>query len=210
LDEHKLYGQAPVYIANPNDTSNRPMRGRHDNMLAYWPIYPSFFKKLFLRAFCDGLKDTASRVKESEWRAALVQLRDCLIYCGACGRVNFWGKGHGTASPKLPTCWYEKCKKPLTLPLVLVVEKQRIMLNYDSRVFPHHIDKDCLYDFSQPVAEVNQHPHQPNVWGLKNLNKDPWKVTLSDGKVVDVGSGKSVTLAQGISICFGKTEGKVE
>ena len=209
-DEYALYGQAPVYIADPQDISNRPMRGRHDNMLAFWPIYPSFFKKLFLRAFCEGLKDPAGRVKETEWRAALAQLRDCLIYCGECGRENFWGREHGTASSKVAACWYEKCKKPLAAPVILVIEKQQIMLNHDSRVFPHHIDKDRLYDFSQPVAEVNQHPQKPHVWGLKNVSNDLWKVTLSDGKVLEVGCGKSVTLAPGTLICFGETEGKVQ
>ena len=41
------------------------------------------------------------------------------------------------------------------------------MLNYDTQLFPHHLDPQRPYDFSQPIASVNQHPQHPNIlWSL--------------------------------------------
>ena len=68
------------------------------------------------------------------------------------------------------------------------------MLNHDTRLYPHHMDRDRLYDFSAPVAEVSRHPSNPQLWGLKNLVSVPWKVTLASGQVVEVSLGSSVRL----------------
>ena len=36
----KLYGTNPVFIFDPNNKTNRPVKGYQDNALIYWPIYP--------------------------------------------------------------------------------------------------------------------------------------------------------------------------
>jgi DNA-binding helix-hairpin-helix protein with protein kinase domain len=208
LEQQRLYGLEPVYIADPQDKSNRPVRGRHDNMLAFWPIYPRFFQKHFQRAFGEGIKDPGSRVKESEWRAALVQLRDSLVYCSHCRAENFWSEEYEEKNRQSPSCW--ACKKALIPPMALALEKQRVMLNYDTRLFSHHLDMSRIYDFSQPVAEVSQHPTNPNIWGLKNLGSNPWKVTLADGHAAEVAVGRSVTLSPGNRINFGNIEGEIQ
>lgn len=41
----KLYGTAPVFIFDPNNASNRPLPGYHDNAIAFWPIYPPIFAR---------------------------------------------------------------------------------------------------------------------------------------------------------------------
>lgn len=207
-EQQRLYGSEPVYIADPKDKSNRPMRGRHDNMLVFWPIYPRSFRKLFLQAFGDGLRDPAARVKESEWRAALVELRDSLIYCTQCRAENFWGQEHDAMESAHVKCW--ACKAPLTPPPVLQIDKQRMFLNFDTKIYPHHVDLQRMYDFSQPVAGVTQHPTNPHIWGLKNLGATPWSVTTGDGTRSEVAPGRSVTLAPGTRIRFGATEGEIQ
>ena len=84
------------------------------------------------------------------------------------------------------------------------------MLNHDTRLFSHHIDDARLYDFSAPVAAVAVHPTQPNVWGLKNLSQNNWAITAADGSLKDVPPGRSVTLAVGTRIQFGKTSGEIK
>ena len=87
---NKLYGFEPIFIFDPKDDTNRPMPGYHDNALAFWPLYPQFVRDLFVKAFTDGIHDPQARVRESEWRAAMVQLRDAIIYCPHCGVENFY------------------------------------------------------------------------------------------------------------------------
>src|SRR5262245_59343233 len=53
----KLYGTEPVFIFDPNDRSNEPVPGYHDNAIAFWPIYPAFLRDLFIKSFTDGIRD---------------------------------------------------------------------------------------------------------------------------------------------------------
>jgi hypothetical protein len=83
------------------------------------------------------------------------------------------------------------------------------MLNYDTKLYPHHIDDQRLYDFTQPVAAIAQHPKDPNTWGLKNLSKEKWVTTGSNSAVKDVEPERSVTLVSGTKITFGKVDGEI-
>ena len=56
----RLYGTDPLFIFDPDDDSNRPLFGNHDNALALWPLYPGFVQELFVRAFTDGLRQARS------------------------------------------------------------------------------------------------------------------------------------------------------
>ena len=67
-----------------------------------------------------------------------------------------------------------------------------------------------MYDFSAPVAEVATHPSRPGVWGLKNLSASKWVITTADGAVRDVEPGRSVSLAVGTRIQFGRSEGEIK
>jgi DNA-binding helix-hairpin-helix protein with protein kinase domain len=205
----KLYGTAPLFIFDPNDDSNEPVPGYHDNVLAFWPLYPQFLRDLFTRAFTDGLHDPQNgRVRESEWRAAMVSLRDSIVYCADCGSENFYDADALRASGGKPApCW--ACNKEIKLPPRIRIGNNVVMLNHDTQLFPHHVDDQKLYDFSQPVAAMTQHPRDPSVWGLKNLSGEKWAVTTDDGAVKDVEPGRSARLAVGIKVNFGKAEGEV-
>ncbi len=205
----KLYGTEPLFIFDPQDNSNEPVPGYHDNALAFWPIYPQFLRDLFTKAFTDGIRDPQNgRVRESEWRAAMVRLRDSIVYCSKCGMENFYDTDALKAAGGKPgSCW--SCKTDIVLPPRIRVGQSVVMLNYDTKLFPHHIDDRQSYDFTRPVAEVIQHPASPGVWGLKNLSEDKWVATTAEGKVKDVEPGRSVTIAVGTKISFGKAEGEI-
>lgn len=201
----KLYGFEPVFIFDPRDASNRPVAGYQDNALIYWEIYPQFLRDLFTRSFTDGLRDPKNgRVRESEWRKAFIQLRDWIIYCGKCGKENFYdmeklrdGKSH--------ICW--SCNNWIRLPPSIRLEKTIVMLNHDTRLYPHHAGK--LYDFTAPIAEVVRHPQNPNLWGLKNLSQEKWTITRLDGTLLEVPPGKSATISAGLKINLSGIEGEI-
>ncbi|NJN68166.1 MAG: serine/threonine protein kinase [Chloroflexaceae bacterium] len=206
---NKIYGTEPVFIFDPNDESNRPEPGYQDNPLVYWKIYPLFLRDLFTRSFTDGLHDPQhGRVRESQWRGAMVRLTDAIIYCAHCGSENFYdGESLKASGGTPPPCW--KCKQQLRLPPRIRIGKRHVvMLNHDTRLFPHHIDPSRSYDFSRPVAEVTRHPKDPNVWGLKNLSDSKWNSTVAE-TVKEVEPGRSVTLAVGTTINFGAIEGEI-
>ncbi len=207
---NQLYGTDPLFIYDPVDVSNRPVGGVHDNALVFWPLYPRFVRDLFTRSFTTGLTDPVNgRVRESEWRSALSRLRDSIFYCGHCGSENFYDVDALRASGGLPgSCW--SCGNALVLPPRIRVGDAVVMLNHDTRLYPHHVDDDRLYDFGTPVAEVVRHPKDPSIWGLRNLGTEKWTVTTDAGQTYqDVAPGRSATLAVGTRINFGKQEGEI-
>lgn len=205
----KLYGTDPLFIFDPDDDSNRPVPGYQDNVLAFWPLYPQFLRDLFTKAFTGGIRDPQNgRVRESEWRAAMVRLRDSIVYCANCGAENFYDADALKGSGGKPSpCW--ACDKTIQLPPRIRIGNNVIMLNHDTQLFPHHVDDQRAYDFSQPIAAVTQHPKDPNVWGLKNLSGEKWVITAPDGTINDVEPGRNARLAVGIKVNFGKTEGEI-
>ncbi|HEX9963314.1 MAG TPA: hypothetical protein VGB00_20450 [Pyrinomonadaceae bacterium] len=205
----KLYGKEPIFIFDPDDDSNRPVPGIHDNALAFWRIYPQFLRDMFIRAFTVGIRDPKNgRVRESEWRGTMVELRDSIFYCPHCSLENFYDSRALKAAAGNPgLCW--ACAAQLRLPPRIRLGKSVVMLNHNAELFPHHVDDGRLYDFSAPVAAVAVHPTNPNVWGLKNLSPDKWFITAADGSVKEVETGRSVTLSVGTKIQFGKIEGEI-
>ncbi|HEY0006413.1 MAG TPA: hypothetical protein VGB17_16645 [Pyrinomonadaceae bacterium] len=205
----KLYGTEPLFIFDPSDTSNAPDPSQHRNALEFWPIYPKFLRELFTRAFTEGIRDPLhGRVRESNWRAAMVRLRDSIIYCGHCKAENFYdSESAQAANGNQAACW--SCRQPQRFPPRIQIGRAVIMLNHDAQLFPHHVNNERPYDFAQPVAAVTRHPQDQNLWGLKNLSRYNWSTTNLKGEVRDVLPGRSVTLAMGTRINFGQAEGEI-
>jgi len=204
---NKLYGTDPLFIFDPQDDSNHPVEGFHDNALAFWPLYPVFIRELFTEAFTEGLHDPQERIRESEWRAAMARMRDAIIYCPKCGSENFYSAEKLKATGNPGMCW--ACNTTLVLPPRIRIDDAIVMLNWDTKLYPHHVDNDRLYDFSKPIAEVNQHPTDPSIWGLRNLGDEKWVITTDDGAILDVEPGRNVRLAVGTKVNFGKKEGEI-
>jgi DNA-binding helix-hairpin-helix protein with protein kinase domain len=211
-----LCGKEPLFIFDPVDTSNQavprsvdPYGEAGDNALAYWPIYPQFLRDLFTQAFTEGLRDPDhGRVRESQWRSAMARLRDSIVYCAGCSAENFYdAESLQKSGGQTGLCW--SCSARLTLPPRIRIGKNIIMLNHDTKLFPHHLDDKLGLAFNEAVAEVTRHPSNPGIWGLRNLSGASWTATPAEGDPSDVEPGRSVTLAVGTKINFGASEGEI-
>jgi eukaryotic-like serine/threonine-protein kinase len=203
----KLFGTEPLYIFDPKDDSNRPVPGLHDAPIAFEKVYPACYKRLFEKAFTVGLHNPNGRVTETEWMEAMASLRDSIVYCTHCRLENFYD-ADALQGPrgKLPPCW--SCRKDVALPFRLKLGHDVVMLNHDTRLFPHHLE-GRRFDFSALAAEVVRRPRDPSVWGLKNLCPSKWVLTSPNGSVTDIEPGRSAMLESGCKINFGKVEGEV-
>lgn len=202
-----LYGVEPVFIFDPNDDSNRPVVGQHDNALDFWKLYPQFLRDRFTEAFTAGIADPQNgRVRETVWRADMVRLRDAIFYCGHCGAENFYDADALKSSGAAGHCW--SCRRSLILPPRLRINRQVILLNHDTKLYPHHLGV-AQWDFTTPLAEVTQHPQDPSIWGLKNLSAAKWSAVSASGDLQEIAPGRSVRLAVGTRIQFGAAEGEI-
>lgn len=205
----KLYGTEAVFIYDPNNDSNRPVPGYQDNAIHFWKIYPQFLRDLFTEAFTKGLVNPQQRVRESQWRQAMIRLGDSIILCPHCTCENFYDADALKSNGKLNPCW--QCNSKIPLPPRIRINKNVIMLNYNTQLFPHHIDSQKSFnpDPSQAIAEVNQHPTNRNIWGLKNLSTNKWVCTTTNSTIKEIEPGRSVTMAVGTKINFGTDEGEI-
>ena len=199
----RLYGFDPLYIWHPDDASNRPIPGIHDNPIAFRDMYPGTLADLFRRSFTDGLHYPSKRVRESEWRKAFATAINSIWLCG-CSAENFYEPMVAAPSGgKL--CW--SCKKPLVLPPRIKIDDDIVLLNRTTQLFGYHVgqtrDDDTL------IAEVVQNPQVPNLFGLRNTSVEAWTLTKPDGSVVDVPSGRAASILNGNRINFGLKTGEV-
>lgn len=200
-----FYGKEPIFIFDPNDSSNRPVRGFHDSAIRNWKIYPGFLRRLFTRAFTDGLHRPNTRVREGEWMAAFSRLRDSLYYCSHCSSPNFFDF-EAFANGAHQHCW--RCSESSALPMQLSIGDRRILLNHQAKLYPHHLGERL--DFSKVVAVVNQHPTDPGRWGLQNLGDAPWSIVSNDGQQLNVPVNRSAPLRNGLRIQFGSVTGHLQ
>jgi serine/threonine protein kinase len=198
-----LFGTGARFIFDPADSSNAPVPGMHDNALGHWPIYPRFLRKLFTRAFTEGIADPDRRVLETEWRNAMVLLRDSIMHCPHCRAASFYDAEATTA----PTCW--SCQQPLPPPRTLTIGNSRIVLTDGVVLYPHHLDPSRRLNFSTQLATFARHPTVPELVGLRNLSDRPWQAVLPDGQEVQVAAGRTVVMQPGSRIKFAGVEGQV-
>ncbi len=131
-------------------------------------------------------------------------LRDSIIYCPACGAENFYDTER-VENAKPIISW--NCNRSIPLPMRLRLDGNVIMLNHDTKIYPHHLG--TLYDFSKPVAEVAQNPNNPAQWGLRNFSAKNWTATFLDGHMVEVQPGKAVSLNDQMKVNFDEKEGEI-
>ena len=202
----RLYGFEPLYIWDPDDDSNRPVPGIHDNPIAFRDMYPCALTDLFRRSFTEGLQYPIRRVRESVWRKTFAGAIDSIWLCG-CGAENFAEIHDRTiAAPSGgKSCW--SCGKLLVLPPRIKIGDAVVLLNRATRLFGYHVGS--TRDDDTPIAEVAPHPRVPNLFGLRNLGTEKWTLTRPDGKVEDVPPGRAASILDGNRINFGQQEGEV-
>jgi hypothetical protein len=202
-----FFGQNPVFIFDPADRSNELLPGyrEYEPALYYWPMYPQFIRDLFTSAFTAGLTDPENgRVGDAEWRREFAHLRDCIFYCPGCGEESFLDEDLVKATGgKMQPCRH--CGGVSPIPPHIRLGKSRVMLNRDTMLYPHHVDLHRPFDFSQPVAAVNEGPPT----ALQNLSGQKWVVKTTEGSTSEILPGADAPLTDRSTIDFGTLEGVV-
>lgn len=200
---NKLYGKNPIFIFDPNDKSNRPVKGYQDNVIIYWDLYPQAIRDLFIRSFTIGLTAPNKRVTEKEWLDAFANLICGIVLCPKCGaEVFFDAQKHDDGS--IQSCW--NCATIVPMPASLVIGKSRVVLQEGAKLYAHHIYGN--YDMNTVVGSVVQNPRNPNLWGIHNESSENWTYIKPDGLQIPVAVGKSAAIAKGVHINFGPIIGE--
>jgi len=201
--QNLLYGTHPVFIFDPNDSSNRPVKGVHDNALIYWAICPQALRDLFIESFTTGLVSPHKRVTENRWMDVIANMMSCIRRCPKCSAEVFYDEAK--AAIRQPhTCW--KCKSVVPMPSTLAVGKRRVLLMPDAEVRAHQIYGN--YDMDTVAGRVVRNPANPRIMGIRNEGTSSWTYIKPDGTQGAVVPGKSAVIAAGTKIDFGTKIGE--
>lgn len=200
---NRLYGTNPVFVFDPNNKTNRPVKGYQDNVLIYWDIYPQIIRDLFMKSFTEGLTAPNKRVTEKQWLDAFANLMTGIIACPGCGAEVFFDESK-VANGVAHTCW--NCGRATQYPVSIIVGKSRVLLKKGAKLYAHNIYGN--YDMDTVVGEVVQNPNNPNLWGIKNQSKDNWTYIRADGQQIPVAVGRSAAIAKDAKIGFGQLIGE--
>ena len=184
--EKKFYGSEAVFIYNPNDKSNLPVRGIHQNVIRRWPVMPAELRETFIREFSpEMLKNPQKRMIEQNWEKLIASLRDRLVICPYCGEETF-----------IDCDKYQcmSCNRVVDVSRTLRIGMRKLLLTSGTRLF---IDFD-----NSPDAQVTVNPQDKDMLLLKNLSKEKWTAETPSGKLKIVAPGEFMPVKQGIKIAF--------
>lgn len=198
----KLYGTDPVFIFDPNNKTNRPVKGIHDNATIYWPLYPEKLRQMFTRAFTVGLNEPSKRITEPEWMTLFSNMMSGMLQC-SCGAQLFYDEDLETKGVA-HTCW--NCGKTIQVPNKIIIGKNRVLLHQNTKLLHHHVYDD--FDMDTVVGSVVQNPKNPALWGIRNEDKVNWTYQKADGTQIPVAPGKTAGIAKGVKILFPESTGE--
>ena len=213
--EKIIYGSKPVFIFDPVDTSNRPIRGVHVNAINMWPQLPDYLRDAFIRAFSkesmtfNPANNTyaAKRVIEREWLEVLIRFRNSIVPC-SCKNEEFVSYEEFA---KNGTCTCSSCKRDLPIAAFIKTPRHCIPAYPGVKVMRLEIE-NCADDQAiVPVAEVvavSGKKNDPAFYGLKNTSRDIWRCTTTNGQQRNLVPGEIMPVKRGIKVAM--TKGQFE
>lgn len=199
--EHKIYGKEPVFIFDPKDDTNRPVRGVHINAIRLWPLYPQYVRDMFIESFKkESMCGKEPRIIEKMWQEMFIRLRDDLILC-KCGVETFIDLSKDESK-----CI--GCNEIIYRPLSLKIKKYNIPLLPNKKIYPCHIDEESN-DYKEIYGEVIINKKDPSKWGIRNLSKLVWTGILPNGVTKQINKEDVLIIAKGLKIKVLDIEGEI-
>ena len=193
--ERRHYGSEPVFVYDPDNDANRPVRGVHNNIIKFWRIMPDYIREAFTQSFTVGLFQPEKRLIEKQWLDLLLRMRGdiCACSCGAQGFIT--GSEHDDEGRVI--C---PCGEHYAPPLALHLGRQRILLFDGARLFDENV---------RVTGEVVRNKLNPSLWGLKNLSDEAWDCVLPNGQEKQVAPGSAVPVFNGTRVTVMGADGVI-
>ena len=184
--EKRFYGSEAVLIYDPNDTSNLPVRGIHQNVIRRWPVMPKLLRDTFIQEFNqEKLKNPNTRMIEQNWEKIISQVRDSLIVCQHCGEETF-------VDTSLPSYKCMNCSKDNDLTKKLMFANRSLPLLNKCFIY---IDNDNVPDGIVTVDNTG-------FLLIKNISTESWTVETPSGKIKTVEPQDILPVKEGLKINF--------
>lgn len=190
--ERKIYGESPLFIFDPIDNRNRPIKGVHNNAIVMWPELPDYIKEAFVNSFSQkALKNPGARLIEREWLDVLLRFRNSIVKCSKCGNEEFVNNENYICS-----C----CNQSLGVMNSIILPHYTIPavpgVTLYRQQFGNCSDEEAL----NKVLQIIQSKKDPNNIGLGNAGNKTWLCENSSGQKKSVAHKEILPLRSGYKI----------
>lgn len=184
--EKRFYGSEALFIYDPTDKSNLPVRGIHQNVIRRWPAFPKMLRDTFIEEFSkEKLLNPSTRMIEQNWKKIISTVRDCLVVCHHCTEETFVNVSNTTDK-----CM--NCGKDIDLSKRLIINNRSLPLTNKTTIY---IDED-----NTPDGVVTT--DSSGFMLIKNVSIETWTVETPSGKVKTVAPGEILPVKEGLKITF--------
>lgn len=168
--EKRFYGSEAIFIYDPNNDTNRPVRGIHQNVIKRWMAFPQLLRDTFVDQFSEEkLRNPNTRLIEMRWKDIINKVRDEMVACPHCGYETFVEVTNVSSR-----CM--NCGKAIDTSLRLLLGTRELPLTPKTEIF---IDTDNIPD-GKVVVDTG------GTTLIQNVSPDPWVVETASGKVKQV------------------------
>lgn len=184
--EKRFYGSEALFIYDPIDKSNLPVRGIHQNVIRRWPVFPQLLRDTFIEEFSkEKLQNPSSRMIEQNWKKIISTVRDSLVVCRHCAEETFVNISNTTDK-----CM--NCGKDVDLSKRLVINNRSLPLINKTDIY---IDEDNTPD---GVVTTDSNGFML----IKNVSIETWTVETPSGKIKTVAPNEILPVKEGLKITF--------
>ena len=184
--EKRFYGSEALFIYDPIDKSNLPVRGIHQNVIRRWPVFPQLLRDTFIEEFSkEKLQNPSSRMIEQNWKKIISTVRDSLVVCRHCAEETFVNVSNTTDK-----CM--NCGKDVDLSRRLVINNRSLPLINKTAIY---IDEDNTPD---GVVTTDSNGFML----IKNVSTETWTVETPSGKIKTVAPNEILPVKEGLKITF--------
>lgn len=184
--EKRFYGSEALFIYDPTDKSNLPVRGIHQNVIRRWPAFPQMLRDTFIEEFSkEKLQNPSSRMIEQNWKKIISTVRDSLAVCHHCAEETFVNVSNTTDK-----CM--NCGKDIDLSRRLIINNRSLPLINKTAIY---IDEDNTPD---GVVTTDSNGFML----IKNVSSETWTVETPSGKIKTVAQNEILPVKEGLKITF--------
>lgn len=184
--EKRFYGSEALFIYDPTDKSNLPVRGIHQNVIRRWPVFPQLLRDTFIEEFSqEKLKDPSTRMIEQNWEKVISSVRDSLVVCNHCSEETF------VDTSKIKDKCID-CGNDVDLAKRLIINNRSLPLTNKTNIY---IDNDNTPD-GVVTTDAN------GFMLIKNISTETWTVETPSGKVKTVAPQEILPVKEGLKITF--------
>ncbi|MDR2962833.1 MAG: kinase [Bacteroidales bacterium] len=221
-DEDLSMGEKALFVEHPTDTTNRvkvsdlqpSQLPQGDPAKIPYAVCGPYLKKLFDRAFIDGLHNPCNRPSAQEWEDALLKTVDLMQPCQNPNCWHKWFVFDNTSKPKCPFCGTEYKGQLPVLNLYssrkvgsFTPEDYRVMVYHNQYLYAWHVNRNLSPNEKLTAGQkkpVGYFVFHNNKWLFVNQTLTDLEDKTENRKIP---IGQAVELTDGKQILLSKEEG---